>query len=428
MPPLGGFHHFGLCRQRYYASSFVVPLTRQTSDSIDASVPVSGRAAAWELYQELPVPTGADELWRYVDPDLDPTGYSIVDFPGSPLATDPFLNSIAASATAVIIDGCTAGLSGPFLAAGVELLGLVPPSIDKFAAGHLAFVSDGVVVDVPPGAAVTDPIVVDVQAVTDRAISFPHVTIKLAVNAEASIVLFYRGPSDVNSVVVPQVEVDLADGAHLRLMTVQELGLETYGIVQLRARLARDASFRLGEAGLGGKLGRLDLGVDLDGQGSSAEVMGLFFGHRDQVLDYRINMTHRGRKSTSQVLLKGAVEDQSQSVFAGLVRIEKPAIGTSAFETNRNLVLSADAKAHSVPILEILCDDVMCGHGSSVGPLEEDHLYYLQSRGLSRPRAERLLVSGFFGQVLDRLPIHGLQPALAEVLDRRFVTAELGAG
>jgi Fe-S cluster assembly protein SufD len=406
----------------------VVPLTRQTSDSIDASVPVAGRAAAWELYEELPVPTGADELWRYVDPDLDPTGYSIVDVPGSPLATDPFLNSIEASATAVIIDGRTSVLSGPFLAAGVELLGLVPASIDKFAAGHLAFVSDGVVVDVPQGAAVTDPIVVDVQAVTDRAISFPHVTIKLAVNAEASIVLFYRGPSDVNSVVVPQVEVDLADGAHLRLMTVQELGLETYGIVQLRARLARDASFRLGEAGLGGKLGRLDLGVDLDGQGSSAEVMGLFFGHRDQVLDYRINMTHRGRKSTSEVLLKGAVEDQSQSVFAGLVRIEKPAIGTSAFETNRNLVLSADAKAHSVPILEILCDDVMCGHGSSVGPLEEDHLYYLQSRGLSRPRAERLLVRGFFGQVLDRLPIKGLQPALAEVLDRRFVSAELGAG
>jgi Fe-S cluster assembly protein SufD len=374
------------------------------------------------------VPTGADELWRYVDPDLDPTGYSIVGVPGTALPTDPFLNSIEASATAVIVDGRTASLSGRFLAAGVETLGLVPPSIDKFAAGHLAFVSDGVIVDVPAGAAVTEPIVVDVQAVTDRAISFPHITIKLAVNAEASIVLFYRGRSGVNSVVVPQVEVDLADGARLRLMTVQELGLETYGIVQVRARLARDASFRLGEAGLGGKLGRLDLGVDLDGQGSSAEVTGLFFGHRNQVLDYRINMTHRGRKSTSEVLLKGAVEDQSQSVFAGLVRIEKPAIGTSAFETNRNLVLSADAKAHSVPILEILCDDVICGHGSSVGPLEEDHLYYLQSRGLGRARAERLLVRGFFGQVLDRLPIKGLQAALAEVLDRRFVAAESEAG
>jgi len=406
----------------------VVPLTRQTVDSIDASVPVAGRAAAWELYERLPVPTGADELWRYVDPDLDPTGYSIVETPGKSLLTDPFLNSIGASASAVIVDGRTASVDGPFLAAGVEVVGLIPPSIDKFAAGHLAFVTDGVVVNVPMGSVVTEPVVVDIQAVTDRAISFPHVTIKLAVNSEASVVLFYRSGSDVNSVVVPQVEVDLADGARLRLLTVQELGLDTYGIVQLRARLARDASFRLGEAGLGGKLGRLDLGVDLDGQGSSAEIVGLFFGHRDQVLDYRMNLTHRGRKSTSTVLLKGAVEEQSQSVFAGLIRIEKPAIGSSAFETNRNLVLSPGAKAHSVPILEILCDDVMCGHGSSVGPLEEEHLYYLQSRGISRPRAERLLVRGFFGQVLDRLPIKGIQPALAEVLDRRFVQAELGTG
>ena len=412
----------------HYHPSLVVPLTRQTVDSIDASVSVSGRAEAWELFRQLPVPTGADELWRYVDPDLEPDSYSLVETPGGSLPADPFLNSIDASAGAVIVDGRTISVTGPFLAAGVEVLGLVPPSIDKFAAGHLAFVADGVVVDVPKNAVVTDPIVIDVQAVSDRAISFPHVTLKLAVNSEASIVLFYRGPSDVQSVVVPQVEVDLADGAHLRLMTVQELGFETYGIVQLRVRLARDASFKLGEAGLGGKLGRLDLGVELDGQGSSAEVVGLFFGHRDQVLDYRMTLTHRGRKSTSEVLLKGAVEDQAQSVFAGLVRIEKPAIGSSAFETNRNLVLSPDAKAHSVPNLEILCDDVMCGHGSSVGPLEEDHLYYLQSRGLSRPRAERLLVRGFFGQVLDRLPIKGLQPALAEVLDRRFVDAELGVG
>ena len=405
----------------------MVPLTRQTVDDLDASVSIPGRDEAWDLYERLPVPTGADELWRYVDPDLDLNGYSIVETPADPLPADPFLNSILASASATIIDGVTVSVDGQFVAAGVEVLGLISPSIDKFAAGHRAFVSGGVVVDIPKGAVVTDPIVVDVQAVTDQAISFPHVTIKLGINSEASVVLFYRGPSDVNSVVALQVEVDLADGAHLRLMTVQELGLGTYGVVQLRARLARDASFRLGEAGLGGKLGRLDLGVELDGQGSSAEVIGLFFGHRDQVLDYRMTLTHRGPKSTSEVLLKGAVEDQSQSVFAGLVRIEKTANGSSAFETNRNLVLSPDAKAHSVPNLEILCDDVMCGHGSSVGPLEEDHLYYLQSRGLSRPRAERLLIRGFFGQVLDRLPIKGLQPALAEVLDRRFIHADLGA-
>ncbi len=130
-------------------------------------------------------------------------------------------------------------------------------------------------------------------------------------------------------------------------------------------------------------LARLDLAVNLDGHGSATEVVGLFFGHRDQTLDYRMVLNHRGEKSSSNVLLKGAVEDSARSVFSGLVRIEKNANGASAFETNRNLVLSADAKANSIPNLEILCDDVVCGHGSSVGPLEEDHLYYLGSRGIS---------------------------------------------
>jgi len=96
-------------------------------------------------------------------------------------------------------------------------------------------------------------------------------------------------------------------------------------------------------------------------------------------------------------------------------------VRSSSFETNRNLVLSPDAKAHSVPNLEILCDDVLCGHGSSVGPLEEEHMYYLQSRGLSPARAERLLVKGFFREVIDKLPVRGLDDELTTVLDRRFV-------
>jgi Fe-S cluster assembly protein SufD len=180
----------------------------------------------------------------------------------------------------------------------------------------------------------------------------------------------------------------------------------------------------MGEVGLGGSLARLDLIVDLVGQGASSEVVGLFFGHRHQVLDYRMTINHAGRNTTSDVLLKGAVEDQAQSIFAGLVRIEKGAIRSSSFETNRNLVLSPDAKAHSIPNLEILCDDVMCGHGSSVGPLEEEHLYYLQSRGISTPRAERLLVRGFFREVIDRLPVHGLDTEVAQVLERRFVASQ----
>jgi len=133
---------------------------------------------------------------------------------------------------------------------------------------------------------------------------------------------------------------------------------------------------------------------------------------------------HQGKNTTSDVFLKGAVEDDAQSVFTGLLRIEKDATRTSTFETNRNLVLSENAKAQSVPNLEILCNDVICGHASSVGPLGGDHLYYLQSRGLSRVRAERLLIRGFFQEVIDRLPIEGLEEPVSDEVFRRFVTAQ----
>lgn len=410
----------------HYHYSFVVSLTRPTLDDLDASVPIPGRAEAFSQFEQLPVPGPADEAWRYVEPDIDLAALSLPEAAGPELGPDLFLEAIKPSATSRIVNGFAVTADGTFVRSGVELMGLIPASWDKFAAAHQAFTRGGVVIEVPKGRNTTAPIVVDLQAVTSGLIAFPHISIKLGIDSEAEVILFYRGGKDVEGVVVPQVEIDVADNARLRLLAVQELPLGVSAIIQQRVRLGRDASLRFGEVGLGARLGRLDLAIDLEGQGSSAEVVGLFFGHMEQVLDYRMLLNHRGRKSTSQVLLKGAVEDSAQSIFSGLLRIEKTGIGATAFETNRNLVLSPDAKAHSVPNLEILCNDVMCGHGSSVGPLEEDHLYYLQSRGLSRPRAERLLVRGFFRQVIERLPLRGMEQPLSDILDRRFIQAQLG--
>jgi Fe-S cluster assembly protein SufD len=207
-------------------------------------------------------------------------------------------------------------------------------------------------------------------------------------------------------------------------VSYQTLDHAASNVVHQRVRLGRDATARIGEVGLGADLGRLDLGISLEGDGCSSEVVGLYFGEGSQTLDYRLVVNHSGRSTSSDVFLKGALEDDAQSVFTGLLRIEKDAQKTSTFETNRNLVLSENAKAHSVPNLEILCDDVVCGHGSSVGPLEEDHLYYLQSRGLRRERAERLLIRGFFTEVIDRLPIQGLAAPVSDEVFRRFLHAQ----
>jgi Fe-S cluster assembly protein SufD len=168
----------------------------------------------------------------------------------------------------------------------------------------------------------------------------------------------------------------------------------------------------LAEAGLGAEFSRLHLTVDLEGRGADARITGAYFGDMDQTLDYRYFMNHLGANTTSEMFLKGAVAGDARSVFTGLIRIEPSGQGTNAHQTNRNLVLSDDAEAHSVPNLEILANDVRCGHGSAVGPLDEEQRYYLMSRGLPEPRADRLQVLGFFEEALQRFPQQQIEPTL----------------
>ena len=390
---------------------------------------VEQMSSAFQVFEGLEEPTGVEEDWRYVD-----FGYRFADLeaastPGEALSPGQFVEAIAErSADALIVDGHVLRLGDSEhlsrVFEGPERSSPVPPDHNKLAAAHAAFSSDGIRIDVADGSAVTDPIVVEVQAVTDGTASFPTLVVDVGQNAEARVVVIYRSAPGASLLMVPEVDIRVADGGNLRLLSLQSLDHAGSAVVHQRARIGRDATSRIGEVGLGGDLGRLDLGVFLDGDGSSSDIVGLYFGEGSQTLDYRMVITHEGRSTSSDVFLKGALEDEAQSVFTGLIRIEKDAEKTSSFETNRNLVLSEHAKAHSVPNLEILCNDVICGHGSSVGPLEEEHLYYLQSRGVRRERAERMLIRGFFAEVIDRLPISGLEDPLSTEVFNRFLHAQ----
>lgn len=402
-------------------------------DQIKASVPAWRSAqmeAAYRTFESLDEPTGAEEDWRYVDFDLPFAGLAPVTEPGDTLAPGPFIESLGESSGHVlIVDGQVIevesdGARVTRLGDAPERPSRVPVDHNKLAAAHTAFASDGVYVEVPDGAVVEAPLVIEVQGSTEGTASFPHIDIQVGTNAEAGVLVVYRSAPGGRLLMIPEVALDVGDGGNLRFVSVQSLDHAATNVVHQRLRLGRDANSRIGEVGLGGDLGRLDLAVDLDGDGANSEVVGLYFGEGSQTLDYRMVINHIGRSTSSDVFLKGALEDHSESVFTGLLRIEKDAAKTSTFETNRNLVLSEHAKAHSVPNLEILCDDVVCGHGSSVGPLEEDHLYYLQSRGLRRERAERLLIRGFFTEVIDRLPIGDIADPISAEVFRRFVTAQ----
>lgn len=391
------------------------------------------RAKNFELFMETPAPAPTDEEWKYVPIAVDFSQVKLPTKPGLPLSPGPFISALSERryGHALVVDGFLAARSGPdWIKWGPTLTtsdngaGLLDPTTDKFASAAAAFGGVGLEIKVPKGFASAEPIVVELQATQPDSIVFPEISISTEPNSQVSVVIILRSSSAANPVISPVVGLRVGDSSILRCTTLQLLGEQSTMVAHHRAQLGRDATLHWGEAGLGGELSRVDLGVELASSGSSAEIVGLYFGEREQILDYRVVIDHRGKSTSSDVLLKGAVEDQSQSVFNGLLRIHPGALRTSAFETNRNLVLSDGAKAHSVPNLEILCDDVVCGHGSSVGQLETEHLYYLMSRGLSQSRSERLLVRGFFEEVIDRLPQAEVGDPLRELVNQRFAVAQ----
>jgi Fe-S cluster assembly protein SufD len=396
----------------------------------------AARADAFDRFATLGMPDPKDEVWRYLDFDFEVDDFALPAGPGPGLA--PTALGRAAGVGLAVVDGIAdgGGVSGPGYALsplagtlrdsgeGLEGRFGAAPVEDKFAAGHRAFASDGAYLRVDAGVALTEALFVDVQSVTPDGVTFPHVLIDIGPNAEASLVVELRSEASLSALVVPEVEVFVGDGSNLRLTLIQSWGAGTTAIARARADVGRDANLTLAEAGLGGALSRLHLAVDLSGRGSSANIVGAFFGDREQTLDYRYFMRHAGENTASDMFLKGAVEDEALSIFTGMIRIEEEAQRTNAFQTNRNLLLSDDASAQSVPNLEILANDVRCGHASTVGPLDADQRYYLMSRGLGQNRADRLQVRGFFEEALAKFPEQSVTGPVREVINAKYVEAQ----
>lgn len=407
----------------------VLPIDRSAHERVTAGLSdrVRRRAmAGWDAFTTMEMPSERAENWRYVHPGILLEEFAIPESPGTPL---PPRFPISAVAGAVNVDGRTiTATSG----AGVEVSawsmdtdpGETPAVADRFEALHEAFAGDGVVVEVPRGSRVTEPVLIDLQAVTPGGAAMPRVRIVAGGSSEIAVIVHERSPDGVPCLVVPRFEIDAGDGAQVRLTVIQEWGDATAAVARHHFIARRDSLVGLAEAGLGGRFSRLHLTVDLIGDGASAEIVGAYFGDDEQTLDYRYFLRHAARGTTSEMFLKGAVAGESRSVFSGLIRIEPEGQKTSAHQTNRNLVLSEGAEAHSVPNLEILADDVRCGHGSAVGPLDEEQRYYLMSRGLDRTRADRLQVKGFFEEALLRFPDRRLEPMLRTRVMEKYAGVE----
>lgn len=387
---------------------------------------------------EFVLPSNDEEVWRYSRvADLDLNAWSVVveRTEGVPSEAVSVLESLGHLAGAVVVrngsvvasrldDALTAkGVYVGALTGGAtanESLGAVADGgPDVFGRLNDANFLDGVLIDVPAGVTVDAPIaIIDWVDIEDAAV-YPRVVVRVGADAEVRV-LDWHGSADVAAFVSPLVELDVDRAGRLSYGNVQLRGPRVWQIASQVSRVLNDATLTSSHVGLGCDYGRMRTDCRLVGRGATGNLSAVYFGHDSQTLDFRTFQKHDAPDTNSNLLFKGAVGGHSRSVYTGLIRVEKDARGTNAFQTNRNLKLSDTAWAESVPNLEIETNDVKCSHASTVGPVDEEQVFYLESRGVPTEIAERLIVAGFFDEVLEEFPVAAAVPLIAAAIDERL--------
>jgi Fe-S cluster assembly protein SufD len=216
-------------------------------------------------------------------------------------------------------------------------------------------------------------------------------------------------------------ELFLGQGSKLEYVSIQNLSRETWHFASHRARVERDAELDWVAGGFGSKKGKVRIENDLAGQGATSRVTGAYFADGSQHLDYDTLQKHIAPHTTSDFAFKGALADRARAVWRGMIRVEEEAQRTNAYQENRNLLLSSQAHADSIPGLEIKANDVRCTHGATVSQVDRDELFYCMARGLSRPEAELLIVRGFYQEIFDRIELEPVRDALQSALEARIL-------
>ncbi|HEX6416853.1 MAG TPA: Fe-S cluster assembly protein SufD [Acidimicrobiales bacterium] len=313
--------------------------------------------------------------------------------------------------------GVRVGVAADDQAGAVGAVAGDPP--DALVALHDAFLPEPLVVDVPAGVTLPGPLVVVHVTEGDGVASFPHLVVRAGADSEVAV-LEVQVSDGGRSLVVPVTEILAGRAARVGHVTVQQLGLGTWQVGMQVSQVEAEATLRSTSIGYGGDYARLRTDCRMVGRGATGELDAVYFGEGDQTLDFRTFQDHIAPDCTSNLLFKGAVGGRSRSVYTGMIRVGKDARGTNAFQTNRNVKLSDGAWAESVPNLMIENNDVHCSHASAVGPVDEEQRFYLESRGVPTHDAERLIVTGFFDEVLSRLPVGAVAPLLRSTAAAKF--------
>ncbi|MDE3165280.1 MAG: Fe-S cluster assembly protein SufD, partial [Acidobacteriota bacterium] len=286
-----------------------------------------------------------------------------------------------------------------------------------FVALNTAFLNGVRVISVPRGATLEAPIEITYDAPAEGTAAHPRTLILVGANAHCSIVETYRGTGTYFTNAVTEIVV--ADSAVVDHYKVQQESLSAYHIATLQVAIGRSATFSSHSISLGGALVRNDVNAVLS-QGSDANINGLYIVNGTQHVDNHTSIDHAMPRATSHELYKGILDGRSNAVFNGKIIVRKDAQKTDSKQTNKNLVLSDDAVIHTKPELQIWADDVRCTHGATIGQLDSEMLFYLQSRGIGRKDARNLLIYAFAQDIVDRIKVPSLRDSLERTLFGKF--------
>jgi Fe-S cluster assembly protein SufD len=390
------------------------------------------RKEALARYRSFEFPTTKDEHWRFTDlAGFDPDSFEHVSgsLPGTGPGETASLLELETAGTALASEGGIEIVNAP---EGVTFTPLVEhPRLgelvgveDKFAAHNAALWRNGLLVHVPRGVEVEKPLYVRVTSSGEGCALFWRLLVVAEEGSRFTLIEELNSESpELSAYSNVAAELFVGKAAKLEYVSIQNLSRQTWHFAAHRARVERDAELDWVAGGFGSRNGKTRIQNDLAGPGATSRVTGAYFADGVQHLDYDTFQEHIAPNTTSDFAFKGALRDESSVVWRGMIKVEKDAQRTNGYQVNRNLILSPKARADSIPGLEIEANDVRCTHGATNSPVNRDELFYCMARGLSRGAAERLIVRGFFQDILDRVQLEPVRQALADVLEARIPAA-----
>lgn len=401
------------------------------------------RRKAWRFFEEIPWPTGTEETWRRTRL----TGFKLEDF--SPLTgaaapaalPDDVVKSLAeieSVGSLAFVDGTLAQheVDATLVGRGVILTSLdeavhrypdlvqrhfnsvVAIDENKFSALHYALWTSGTFVYVPRNVIIDRPLQAVIAQSPGKHAGMHHTVVVAEEGAAVTLVEDFIGAANgmVNSV----VELSPGPNSQVHYLHLQNLADSAWNFSTQRVQLTQDSLMRYFIGSWGSRLSKNWINMELNGPGAHGELLGLYFPGGRQHLDHHTNQLHKAANATSDLLIKGALKDRARSVYQGYIKVYPGAQKTNAYQANRNLMLSKLARADSIPGLEIEADDVRCTHGATAGQVPEEYIFYLMARGIDRTNAERMIVQGFFEEVLNRIPVEGVRNKLEVEIARKL--------